>query len=216
MNYYLTEFDILDTIYEIRNTALTYFLRAVNLLGEGGIFWIALTIVLMIIPKTRRLGFCCAAALAIEALCVNVILKPLINRTRPCYANKSRVIDTIVRVPDDSSFPSGHAGASFAVSTVIARHKLSYGIISLITSVLISFSRLYFYVHYPTDVLTGAMIGIITGVLMDKLVVYLLKKHDEKKLRTAGADENAEIIAEEIEEEENEKATVSAHSHQDG
>ena len=181
MHLYLTEFDILDAIYDIRCTVFNYIMHFFTLLGEGGVFWISLVIVLMIIPKTRRLGFCAAAALAAEALMVNVIIKPLVKRVRPCYANTKRVIDTIVKVPNDYSFPSGHAGASFAVSTVITRHNLKLGLLSLLTSALIGFSRLYFYVHYPTDVLTGTMIGVFTGIIMDKLIAHLLKRHDEKK-----------------------------------
>ena len=188
--YYITEFDILDTIYKLRCTPLDWIMRFFTMLGEGGVFWISVVIVLIIIPKTRRVGICAAAALAVEALIVNVTIKPVVKRVRPCLANSSRTIDTIVRVPNDYSFPSGHAAASFVVSTVIARHKRLYGAISLITSVLIGFSRLYFYVHYPTDVLTGAVIGVIVGILMDKLTIYMLKRHDAKKNALTAQSEN--------------------------
>ncbi len=188
--YYITEFDILDTIYKLRCAPLDWIMRFFTILGEGGVFWISVVIVLIIIPKTRRVGICAAAALTVEALIVNVTIKPVVKRVRPCFANTSRTIDTIVRVPNDYSFPSGHAAASFVVSTVIARHKRLYGAISLITSVLIGFSRLYFYVHYPTDVLTGAVIGVIVGILMDKLTIYMLKRHDAKKNALTAESEN--------------------------
>ena len=115
----------------------------------------------------------------------------------------SRTIDTIVSVPNDYSFPSGHAGASFVVSTVIARHNLKYGLISLATSVLIAFSRLYFYVHYPTDVLTGAAIGVFSGIIMDKIVIAKLKQRDERK-----AAEKAKAAEADSNENEDEAVTV--------
>ena len=203
MNYFLSEFDILDAIYEIRSPILDYIMRFFTLLGEAGIFWISLVIVLMIIPKTRRVGLSAAAALAVEALMVNVILKPIVKRIRPCYANTSRVIDTIVSVPNDYSFPSGHAGAGFVVSTVIARHDLKYGLISLATSVMIGISRLYFYVHYPSDVLTGAMIGVFAGIIMDKVVIAQLKKHDAKKQAKLNKASDTELSADTDEKDDN-------------
>ena len=202
MTYYLTEFDILDSIYEIRSTFLNYIMHFFTLLGESGIFWITLVIILIIYPKTRRVGLSAAAALLLEFICVNLVLKPIVKRIRPCYANTSRVIDTIVSVPNDYSFPSGHAGTSFVVSTVIARHNMKYGIISLITSVLIGFSRLYFYVHYPSDVLTGAMIGVFAGIIMDKVVTDQFKKHDAKNAAEQAVSEQADTSSEETEEQE--------------
>ena len=205
MQYYLTEFDILDTIYKLRCTPLDYIMHFSTLLGEAGIFWISVVLLLLIFPKTRRVGLCAAAAFVLEALIINVTLKPLIKRIRPCYANTSRTIDTIIKVPNDYSFPSGHSGASFVVSTVIARHNRLYGIISLITSVLVGFSRLYFYVHYPTDVLSGAMIGVFAGIVMDKLTVYLLDRHDAKKLAAVTVTDDTEIG------EEPDTVTLSSH-----
>lgn len=203
MNYFLNEFDILDAIYDIRCTLLDYLMHFFTLLGEAGIFWIAVVIILIAYPKTRRVGISAAAAILLEFLIVNVTLKPIIKRVRPCYANTSRTIDTIVSVPNDYSFPSGHAGASFVVSTVIARHNLKYGLISLATSVLIAFSRLYFYVHYPTDVLTGAAIGVFCGIIMDKIVIAKLKQRDERK-----AAEKAKAAEADSNENEDEAVTV--------
>ena len=180
MNYFLSEFDILDAIYNIRCPVLDYIMHFFTLLGEAGVFWILLVLVLIIVPKTRRIGLSAAAAFLLEFIFVNLTLKPIVKRTRPCYANTSRVIDTIITVPYDYSFPSGHSAAGFVVSTVIAKHNLKYGIISLATSVIIAFSRLYFYVHYPTDVMAGAMIGVLCGFFMDKVVMNAFKKHDEK------------------------------------
>ena len=205
MTYYLTEFDILDAIYEIRCPFLDYLMHFFTLLGEAGVFWILVTLTLIIVPKTRRLGLCAAAAFILEVICVNLTLKPLIKRIRPCYANTSRVIDTIVKVPNDYSFPSGHAAAGFVVSTVITRHNLKYGILALLTSAMTGFSRLYFYVHYPSDVFAGAMIGIMAGIVMDKVVVAAFKRHDEKK--AAEKAQAAESTDEESSAEETQPVT---------
>ena len=70
------------------------------------------------------------------------------------------------RRPDgsaDDSFPSGHTGASFSAVSALYAGRSKLWIPSLILAVLIAFSRLYLYVHYPTDILAGAAIGIMAG-----------------------------------------------------
>lgn len=181
MYYYLTEFDILDYIYSFRNTVLDYIMYFFTMLGEHGAFWIGFCLVLIIVPKTRRIGLCCMMGLICEFIPVNVIIKPLVARVRPIYANTAREITTFVKVPSDFSFPSGHSSASLAVSVVMFRHNKKCGIILLITSFFICLSRLYFYVHYPTDVAAGIVIGGVFGIIGDEIMKKILKKYDSKK-----------------------------------
>ena len=130
--------------------------------GNAGIIWIVLTCVLLLIPKTRKYGMVVLAALALDMVLCNGILKPLVGRARPFTANLS--IQLLVSKPADYSFPSGHTAAAFAVVSALffaGEKKIWKG--ALVLAVLIAFSRLYLYVHYPTDVLAGVLVGCICG-----------------------------------------------------
>ena len=130
--------------------------------GNAGIIWIVLTCVLLLIPKTRKYGMVVLAALALDMVLCNGILKPLVGRARPFTANLS--IQLLVSKPADYSFPSGHTAAAFAAVLALffaGEKKIWKG--ALVLAVLIAFSRLYLYVHYPTDVLAGVLVGCICG-----------------------------------------------------
>ena len=100
-------------------------------------------------------------------VCCNLVLKPLVARVRPCDINTA--VQLLIARPDDFSFPSGHTGASFAAVSALCASGNRLWIPSLILAVLIAFSRLYLYVHYLTDILAGAVIGIMAGWIGTKL-----------------------------------------------
>lgn len=136
---------------------------AITTLGNAGIFWIALAVVLMLIPKTRRIGISMGAALLIGLVVCNLTLKPLLARMRPydyqlTYFGKT--ISLIIAAPHDYSFPSGHTLASFEGAIVLFLYDRKWGIPALILAGLIAFSRLYLYVHYPTDVLASLVLSV--------------------------------------------------------
>ena len=162
----MLEFDfyILDLIREnIAGGALDSVMIAVSSLGNAGLIWIAITAVLLCVKKYRRVGMIMAAALIIDLVLCNAVLKALIARPRPFSVRPW--IDIIISPPSDFSFPSGHTAASFAAASALffARSKLRWPLGVL--AVLIAFSRLYLYVHYPTDVLGGVAVGILCGYL---------------------------------------------------
>ena len=132
-------------------------------LGNSGIFWILLAIALLLIPKTRKLGFTMAAALLMDVLLCNGIIKPLVARIRPFDLNTA--VKLIIAKPTDYSFPSGHAAASFAATSALYFRRSKLWIPAFLLALLISFSRLYLYVHYPSDVLAGIALGILLGYL---------------------------------------------------
>ena len=137
----------------------------ITMLGDAGIFWIALALVLMIIPRTRKIGISMGAALVIGLVACNLTLKPLMARMRPYdyqLTHFGKTISLLVATPHDYSFPSGHTIASFEGAVVLFLYNRKWGIPALILAGLIAFSRLYLYVHYPTDVL--ASLGLAVGI----------------------------------------------------
>ena len=164
----LWEFAILDALQKIHAPILDTLFKAITKLGDGGIFWITLAIILLFFEKTRICGICMLVALVMGALVTNVVLKPLVARPRPFQINDS--VRLLVGAPHDYSFPSGHSQASFAAATAIYCNYKKWGIAALILAGLIAFSRLYLYVHFPTDVLAGMLIGIAIGALISRYV----------------------------------------------
>lgn len=148
----------------IRNAFLTPVFTAITVLGNGGIVWIVLSLLLMIPRRTRKVGLAGLLALLISLMINNLTLKNLVARIRP-YDTIEGLTPLIPR-PWDYSFPSGHTGSSFASAWVFYR-KLpgKLGIPALLLAGLIGFSRLYLGVHYPTDVLFGVFSGICSGII---------------------------------------------------
>lgn len=158
------EIKILDFIREhMTNKAGDVVMPLISSLGDAGIVWIILSLTMIIIPKTRRYGLIIAVSLIIESLICNLLLKPVTARIRPYDLNP--LADILVKKPDDYSFPSGHTGASFAAASSLWGWKKSFWIPVTILALLIAFSRLYLYVHYPTDVLSGVLLGSLSGWL---------------------------------------------------
>lgn len=174
------ELKILDWFQTLHTPVLDKFMTSVTKLGNAGIFWIILTVLFLLIPKMRKTGVVMAAALIIDLLLCNVLLKNLVARTRPYDVNTG--IQLLVAKLRDYSFPSGHTAASFAsaVALYFAGEKKLWKP-ALVLACLIAVSRLYLYVHYPTDVLGGVVIGIIAGYLGYRLVKVLEDKFSRMK-----------------------------------
>lgn len=158
------DFAILDFIAEhFRCGILDTLVPLVTHLGDGGWFWIALAVVLLIPEKTRKYGVAVAMALIFDLLLCNVTIKPLVQRVRPYDIRQG--MELLISAPHDYSFPSGHTAASFAAAGALMFMKAKGRIPALILATVIGLSRLYLYVHYPSDVVCGAILGLICGFL---------------------------------------------------
>lgn len=143
----------------------------ITVFGDAGIFWMLWATLLLFIPKYRRTGLGMWFALALGLLICNITLKPLVGRIRPYDFQIKELGKTwndllaggelLVELPHDFSFPSGHTIASFEAATVLLINSPAMGIPAMILAVLIAFSRLYLYVHYPTDVIFSVFAGIL-------------------------------------------------------
>lgn len=166
LSYLAEHFDlpILDWIAEhLRCGFLDAVMPLITKLGDAGIFWILLAVVLIILPKYRKAGLSMGVALLLGLLVCNVTLKPLIGRMRPYDYQLEvfgREIALLIPPLHDASFPSGHTIASFEGATALLLYDKKLGIPAMILAALIAFSRLYLYVHYPTDVLAAVVLGI--------------------------------------------------------
>lgn len=162
------EFNILNGIQQVLGSPfMDQIMPVITALGNGGILWVALSIVFILRKDTRLLGACMLAACVLEVVSCNVILKPLVARPRPFSVDLTRAL--LIPAPDDYSFPSGHTAVSFAAASAVWNcGKKKLGAVFGIVAVLIAFSRLYLYVHYPTDVFAGMLIGILCGFLASK------------------------------------------------
>lgn len=169
---------ILNWFQSIQNEFLTVLFKAITLLGEGGLIWIALGLCLVAYKKTRWVGISVLLALLFSLLVGNLTLKPLVARPRPCWRNPS--VALLIQNPKDYSFPSGHSLSSFAAAMAIFMNHRKMGVAALLFAFIMGCTRLYFYVHYPTDVLAGMLFGLILGFLAYWIVTKGRKKWEER------------------------------------
>ncbi|MBO4937505.1 MAG: phosphatase PAP2 family protein [Oscillospiraceae bacterium] len=171
---------ILDWIQaNLQSGFLDFLMPMITYFGEDGIGWIAWAVLLLILKKHRKTGLGMAFALLIGLVVCNMTLKPLVGRIRPYDFQAQEfgiTIDLLVHGLHDFSFPSGHTIASFEAATVLLINNKKMGIPAMILAVLIAFSRLYLYVHYPTDVIVSIVLGIAIAFLGNWLAGLCFKK----------------------------------------
>ena len=154
------------------------FMPFITKFGDHGTFWMIVAALLFLFPKTRKTGLGMAIAMMIGLLVCNVTLKPLVGRIRPydLQAELGVAIQLLGERMHDFSFPSGHTIASFEAAVVMLKNSKKLGIPAMILAVLISFSRLYLYVHYPTDVIASIILGTLFALIGDALAGLIAPK----------------------------------------
>lgn len=143
---------------------LDFLMPKITALGNGGAIWILAAAGLLCTRKYRKHGVLLLAGLALGVLTGNLLLKNLIARPRPCWLEPD--FPLLIAVPTDYSFPSGHTLASVIGAGVLTDADRRFGCVAIPLAVLIAFSRLYLYVHFPSDILGAAVLGIGISVLV--------------------------------------------------
>ena len=204
---FFTQFDgnlLIGIQHALNADWLTPVMKLITYLGEDGIFWILVCLVLLLFRKTRRLGVICSLSLLFTFITCNPCLKPAVDRVRPWIT--FQLVNPMLPPPGDASFPSGHSAnamgpawamfiATMPVKTDSGRsydevrclgwkgegasprtmHRL--GIAAVVLAVLIGISRLYLGMHYPTDVICGLLLGMIVATVVYRII---LKIEDER------------------------------------
>ena len=151
----------------VRNPVLNALLIPFTLSNNAGIPCILIVAVFIYFKSLRKAGILMGISLLLEFLLNNLIIKNLFARIRP-YEVIDGLILLVGKAPD-YSFPSGHTGSAFALAVVIFMvMERKYGIIALVLASLMGFSRLYVGIHYPSDVLGGVILGVVTSIIAVK------------------------------------------------
>lgn len=169
------DFSILYAIQQMRSPALDGFILALtSFMGSYGQIWLAVGAALCIFKKTRRCGVAVLVSYALVFLVGQFGLKDLIARARPCHLDET--VELLVKRPSSYSCPSTHTAWAFASATSILMYFRKPGIAVMLAAVLIGFSRLYLFVHFPTDVLLGAVLGIALALATVKVQRLVMAK----------------------------------------
>ena len=183
---YIMEIQILHWFETLHNPITNPIFYVITTLGNAGWFWIVLAVLMLtVLPKKyKKAGLTMAIALILSLIFCNGIMKHLWARPRAFWVvgqnfvigNEFENLYGIFNSIHDYSFPSGHSSASFAAAVSIFMWRKKEGSAALVLAALIAFSRLYFTVHYPTDVLVGTITGALYGVAAYFIVKALMNK----------------------------------------
>lgn len=169
------EFNLLYMLQELHNDWLNQVMIAITTLGNGGMIWIVSGLLFLFFPKTRQMGVAVLLSILVGFLLGNVLLKNIIARERPCWINP--YISLLIESPKDYSFPSGHSLSSFAAAFSIFQYHKKWGIPAFVLAAAIACSRLYLFVHFPSDVIAGCLLGIgIAWIVKRAILCYDRKR----------------------------------------
>lgn len=178
------DFFILQLIQNhVVRDSFTPVLKVLTYMGNVGAIWIVIGLLLAINKRTRKVGVIFLIFLALEHFGINSTIKHYVQRPRPFVQDPT--VALLINAPSDTSFPSGHSSASFFAATYLYRYKKYLGVPAILLAALISFSRLYFYVHFPSDVLVGMAEGIFAGLIASFVLMLFTKRPIKTKIDSA-------------------------------
>lgn len=172
------DFYVLNLIQSIRTPFLDAAMPYITYLGSGAAVWIVLCIIFLIKKSDKITGIKIAVSLLLGTVIFVLGMKNLVARERPfnCAEGLFNSLTLLIPPPSDRySFPSGHALTSFAAAYSVFMHKKRLGSICIAAAAVIAFSMLYLYVHFPSDVIFGAIFGIICALASNKIVDKVMK-----------------------------------------
>lgn len=186
MTYFNWEIDFLKMLGELHgqvgpmlgaHSLLDWIMIFFSTLGDAGLLWIGISAIMLIPKRTRRWGIQMFVAITLTFIIGNLIIKNLFHRDRPYVQVPELDLMRIVRKPSEYSFPSGHTMNGFTASITMLFWDKRFGIPAVIVAAIIAFSRMYNTVHFPTDIIAGIGIGIISACV----VQIVFRKIEEKK-----------------------------------
>lgn len=163
------ELRILYAIQGMHTDLMDLLMVTISTIGDKGMVWIAMAAALMFSRKTRRCGILMLVSMFLCLLFGNGLLKNLIARERPCWIDPS--VPLLIANPWDYSFPSGHTMHAFTAAVVIFLHNRRAGLLVIAMAAVMAFSRMYLFVHFPTDILGGAIVGILAAMLVCRIFI---------------------------------------------
>ncbi|NLZ45759.1 MAG: phosphatase PAP2 family protein [Clostridiales bacterium] len=175
---------VLNFLNSIQNGFFDWLFKISTYLGDNGYLWFGIAFILLCFKKTRGLGVTIILSMGLSFLCSNVIIKNLVRRARPFIKNKE--IQLIINAPYGYSFPSAHSSSSFAAATSIFAKNKKSGMAAYFVASMITLSRSYLHVHYPTDIICGAVIGVLCGVFGTSIFKKLEKLYLNDKENKVG------------------------------
>lgn len=154
---------------------LTPVVEFISSLGNAGLFWIVMSLILLCFKRTRRAGLAGLLSLLLCFIVTNLCLKNVVARMRPYHRFED--ILPLIGHPGDFSFPSGHSASAFAAAGAFRKYlPKKAGILYIVLAACIALSRLYLGVHYPTDVLAGVLVGLLSS----ELIGWILKNFQQR------------------------------------
>lgn len=178
------ELSILEAIQNMRSPGLDKFMVDITSLGNGAILWICLILVFLSTKEYKKMAKIIIVAFIANLVIINLGLKNIVGRTRPY--EYIRGFDLLIPKVGNASFPSGHSSyaATFATIVLFMGRSKFLKIFITILAILISFSRLYLHVHFPSDVISGIIFGIIIAIFSMKF--YFAGYFDKIKFNLQG------------------------------
>lgn len=155
---------ILSCIAKFRRPFLDKFMVCITRIGNTGAIWLLISLALLVSPSNRKSALKIISTLFLTSILGEIIIKSLVGRLRPSKATPQEQL--LIKKPKTYSFPSGHTASSFAAASMIGFEYPVFVLPAFFLAISIAFSRLYLKVHYPSDVLAGAFLGVTCSAVI--------------------------------------------------